>query len=147
MRSIRQRKTACPGTITEHAKFKGPIRDWRSRSVIERLWRNSDSKLWHFCSLSTGRRASIFRKSRVIPVNWSVEKGPILFFCFFCIYKGPKSWISHGNNTLRLQQKIKNHREYAKLQTPYSLVMAIHSKALLKDSKMLQLVEHPFSKA
>ena len=100
VRSIRQRKKVCPGTITEHVKFKGPIRDWRSCSVIERLWRNSDSKLWHFCSLSTGKRASIFRKSRVIPVNWSVEKRPILFFCFFLYLQRPKkldkSWEQHS---------------------------------------------------
>lgn len=55
----------------------------RDRLVIEdrATWPSAygDSKLWHFCSLSTGKRASICTESRVIPVNWIVKKGPIVF--------------------------------------------------------------------
>ena len=72
VRSISRRKKARPDTITEHAKFRRPIKDCRSRSVTERLRRNYDSKSRHFYSLSMGKRASIITESSVMPANWRV---------------------------------------------------------------------------
>ena len=76
---IKRRRKARPGTTTQQAKLRSPIKDCSSFRVT--LFREQKSASWvrHSASLSSGRRASIKAVSKVIPANCKALVGPIVF--------------------------------------------------------------------
>ena len=79
VKSIRRRKKARPGCITEHAKFKSPISDCNSRRVTFLRCRNSKIVVTHLSSLSYGNLASFKTVSNSMPTKERVVDGPKVF--------------------------------------------------------------------
>ena len=79
VRSIRRRKNARPGAITEQAKFNKPIKDWSSLSVTFLRCKKVEINWTHFAILSFGRRASDLMESNSMPANVRVVAGPQVF--------------------------------------------------------------------
>ena len=77
--SIRRRRKARPGTITEEVKFNRPIRDCNSRKLTLRRLHKDSSNRSHFWSLSSDKRASWLIELSVIPANCMTWNGPQVF--------------------------------------------------------------------
>ena len=75
VKSIKRRRKARPGTTTQQAKLRSPIKDCSSFRVT--LFREQKAANWvrHLASLSSGRRASIKVACSRLSVVGDGEKG------------------------------------------------------------------------
>ena len=79
VRSIMRRRKAPLGTTTEHVKFKRSNKDWSTWRDSLRRKLNLQSKSSHFWSLSSGNQASCLTELRVMPTDWRVVNGPMVY--------------------------------------------------------------------
>ena len=144
VRSIRRRKNARPGAITEQAKFNKPIKDWSSLSVTFLRCKKVEINWTHFAILSFGRRASDLMESNSMPANVRVVAGPQV--CSGAMgmprllhnirnrSKSPWHWV------LVEEIKRKSSNKWRSLSI-LRLCRAIHSMAVLKVWNVLHEIK------
>ena len=81
VRPILRCKIGRPGAITLHAKFKGPIRDWSSCRVVDRLGRDSHKGgCWSAQSCALAAWLPFYVNLERLPWTEELCRGPPLFW-------------------------------------------------------------------
>ena len=83
-------RNGLPGGTTLQAKFSDPIRDCSSCSVADDLHSHLVRSSFKRATLSSGKEASIFSESRIMPRNSILVVGPSVFAFDSGMFKASK---------------------------------------------------------
>ena len=144
VRSIMVRRKARPGTTTEHVKFKRPNKDWSTWRHTLRRKLNWQSKSSHFWTLSSGNQASCLTELRVMPTDWRVVNGPMVYSSAIGTPRKSHMWKKLVRSAWHFSLLI--NKKSSKRPKAWNNCLESHWRAKLKASKMVQLELQPIGR-